>query len=170
MTRNESRMFVMVEAGSPCSPQFVDEVLEVAAMDLRELVAAERRDDICTEQLLIATGGRRLVGLGAAVEDRAVVRAGDQDLGGLGDRLRGRRSHRAAAQRDLRILAPELRRGQRGEGPPHLTAGPRVVRLRLVARRAREAPALTGTGNCERDVCGSRLPSATDASGRRGFS
>jgi hypothetical protein len=70
------------------------------------------------------------------------VRAGDQDLGGLGDRLRGRRSHRAAAQRDLRILAPELRRAQRGEGAPHLAPCPHVVGLGLVARGAVAAPAL----------------------------
>ena len=105
-------------------------------MDLGELVAAKRRDDVRAEELLVAAGGRRLVRLATAIEDRAVVRAGDQDLGGLGDRLRRRRSHRAAAESDLGVLAPQLGRAQRWEGPPHLPACPRVVRLRLVARRA----------------------------------
>ena len=60
------------------------------------------------------------------------MRADDQYLGGLGDRLRRRRSHGAAAQRDLCVLAPKLRRAPRGESAPHLAACPGAVRLRLI--------------------------------------
>ncbi|HEV7175826.1 MAG TPA: hypothetical protein VGN29_10060 [Solirubrobacteraceae bacterium] len=122
--------------GQALGAEVVDEVLNVAPVDLRQLEAAERRHDVGLEQLLVAASGRRLVGLASAVEDRAVVRAGDQDLGGLGDRLRCRRPHRAAPQSDLRVLAPQLRRTQRRERSPDLPAGPGVVRLRLVGRLA----------------------------------
>ena len=158
MTRSGSRMFAMVEADRPWLAEVVDEVLDVAALDLRQLPAAERRDHIGAKELFIAARGRGLVRLAATVEDRAVVRAGDQDLGRLGDRLRGRRTHRAAAQRDLRVLAPELRGAKRREGAPHLPPSPRVVRLRLVGRLAGAASALARTCSCERDV--TRIPVA----------
>ncbi|MDQ6822319.1 MAG: hypothetical protein M3076_18625 [Actinomycetota bacterium] len=61
----------------PPLAEVVYEVLDVAPLDVRELPIAERGDDVCVEELLVATGGRRLVRLAAAVEDRAVMRAGN---------------------------------------------------------------------------------------------
>ncbi|MFZ0377387.1 MAG: hypothetical protein WCD11_20200 [Solirubrobacteraceae bacterium] len=128
--------------GQALLAEVVDEVLDVAALDLRQFPAAEGRDDVRQEQLLVTARGRGLVRLPAAIEDRAVVRAGDQDLGGLGDRLRRRRSHGAAAQRDLCVLAPELCRTPRGEGAPDLATCPSVVRLRLIGGGAAAPSAL----------------------------
>src|SRR3984885_1938371 len=59
--------------GQALLTQVVDEVLHVAALNLRQLPASEGRDDIRAEQLLVAASGRRLVRLAAAVEDRAIV-------------------------------------------------------------------------------------------------
>ncbi|HEY3946949.1 MAG TPA: hypothetical protein VGL78_17130 [Solirubrobacteraceae bacterium] len=116
------------------APQRVHEVLNVAALQVGQLPSAEGGDDVGVEELFIAAGRRRLVRLPRPVKDRPVVGAFDQDLGRLGDRLRRRRAHRPAAQRDLGILAPQLRGSEGGEGPPHLPACTGVVRLGLVGR------------------------------------
>jgi hypothetical protein len=131
--------------GEALAPQPVHEVLNVAALQLGQLPSAEGGDDVGVEELLITAGGRRLVRLTGPVEDRPVVRAGDQDLGRLGDRLRGRRPHRPAAQRDLGVLAPELGGAERGEGPPHLPSGSGVVRLGLIRRLAGAASTVAGS-------------------------
>lgn len=128
-------MFAMVE-GEALAAELVDEVLHVATLKFRQLPAAERWDHIRVEELLVAAGGRRLVGLASSVEDRPVVGAFDEDVSGLGDRLRCWRANRAATERDLSVLPPQLRGADRREGPPHLAAGPRVVGLGLIARCA----------------------------------
>jgi len=114
----------------------VDEVLNVAALQLGQLPAAEGGDDVRVEELLVAAGRRRLVGLPGAVEDRPVVGAFDQDLGRLGDRLRRRRPHRPGGA--TRPGRPDAKLGgaERGERAPHLPPCPRVVRLGLVGRPA----------------------------------
>jgi hypothetical protein len=122
--------------GEALAAKAIDEVLNVAALQLGQLPSAEGGDDVGVEELLVAAGRRRLVRLAGAVEDRLVVSAFDQDLGRLGDRLRRRRAHRPAAQRHLGVLTPQLRGAERGERPPHLTACSRVVRLGLVGRLA----------------------------------
>lgn len=68
----------MVEGGQAPLAQVVDEVLDVAALDLRELPVAERGDDIRAQQRLVAASRGRLVRLALTVEDGAVVGAGDQ--------------------------------------------------------------------------------------------
>ncbi len=83
--------------GEALTAEAVDEVLNISALQLGQLPPAEGWDDVRVEQLLVAARRRRLVRLPCAVEDRAVVRAADQDLGRLANRLRGCRAHRAAA-------------------------------------------------------------------------
>ena len=62
MTRSGSRIRDG-RGGQALLSQVVDEVLDVPALNLRQPPAADRRDDVRAEELLVAASGRRLVRL-----------------------------------------------------------------------------------------------------------
>ncbi len=96
-----------VEAGPE---QLVREALDVAALDVRELLPAEDGQDAVSKGPLVAANHARLVHLTGSRPDASGSHALDEILGRLAHRRRGRCSHRPTANRRLRLGPPGARR------------------------------------------------------------
>src|SRR5581483_11824647 len=144
------------------SGQRIDERLDVAPLQPRQLHRADRRQDIPREVALIRAQDARLVPLPVRLEDLPRPRLRDPLVGRLTYRLANRRLHDALARRAPCIRPPVPRLAHFPERPVNLLAVARAPDPRHIRRLA----AFPGTAAVA-TVAGWASPRVTDADARR---
>ena len=116
--------------------QLVDEALHVAPLELRELHAAERGEDVETQRALVLADNGRLVPLAGPRADRAARDPADECLCGVDEGLRGPGQPHAFGRLGVGRRAPAARLSERLERLRDLAFADRVVRGDAIARLA----------------------------------
>ena len=149
--------------GELAGDQRVDEVLDLGAGDRREAALTERRQEVVSKRRLIASDRRWLVGLAGAGPDDTGACGVQPVRGGLAEPKRRGGAERAAAQIDLRLLAPGARLAQVRKGAPQRLSVASRPRHRLVSGPtgaalpgARGAAARVAAGDPRGDLVASR--------------